>query len=484
MRPTRSLSSTSGRIISTMHHPLTHRTPHPKPQPPPSIPTRIQTEKPEGMQSLTEDMKRISVSKMGGNGVSAPQASGQRWTREGGRDRGRMMNSRGMGQGQGDMSDWRSGGRQVVSSEGGGRERPSWNTRPDPQRYSGYQNSTISQESHHYQPREQQAWRPTPQGGQLSPLNTPTPNFRQRGEGTRSAQEGQLSSNRFAGLEADDSARPKRTWGSKLSTTVSQKPTEGNRQRIDGATSSPQNANVSVNPLPMDPATKFVPITQTIAMPPHLQHSFRLYEPGTTFDISAALNAEAVTERHPTTEYLAMAQASPNEYYTLPLRNGVDPRSTRKLVVLDLNGALLVRSKRSKISSENISRRVYARPFLPAFLSYILKSARPLDSPSNPSDPTTQEMRPYDAFVWSSAQPINVDGMIRSAFGKWGMPTSPRAEDRVMCEAMLRMFERVESRSGRILGVWTRDEMDLTRAQYGEFRCGAAGDSRLINFAT
>lgn len=240
-------------------------------------------------------------------------------------------------------------------------------------------------------------------------------------------------------------------------------------ERNHGSTAScTRNSSGSVNPLPTDPATRFIPITQTTAIPSHLQHPFRLLEPGTTFDISAALSAEPVTERHPTAEYMAMARASPNIYSARPLRKDVDPRCTRKLIVLDLNGALLVRSKRSAIPLENIQRQVYPRPFLAPFLAYILDAARPVNEPSNPSDLTEQTMRPFEAFVWSSAQPINVDGMIRKAFGKWGMPTSLRAADRAMCERMLKRFERVESRPGRVLGVWTRDEMDLTRAQYGE----------------
>jgi hypothetical protein len=147
----------------------------------------------------------------------------------------------------------------------------------------------------------------------------------------------------------------------------------------------------------------------------------------------------------------------------------MDPRNSRKLVVLDLNGAMLVRSGRSTDPILNIQRKVYPRPFLSAFLDYMLQPARPLDDWSNPSNGNEQQMRPYEAFVWSSAQPLNVDTMIRLSFGKWGMPTSPNAQDRVVCEEMLARFERVESRPGRILGVWTRMEMDLTKAQYGMY---------------
>lgn len=232
----------------------------------------------------------------------------------------------------------------------------------------------------------------------------------------------------------------------------------------------PQHGSAeSYSLLRVDPSIKFAPITQSTLLPSHLQHPFRLYPPGTTFDLSEAVNSEPVTARHPTPEYFTMARSSPNVYYTNPLPNNTDPRDTRKLVVLDLNGAMLVRSERSNDPIANIQRKVYPRPFLSAFLDYILQPARSLDDWSNPSDANEQQMRPYEAFVWSSAQPLNVDTMIRLAFGKWGMSTSPNPQDRAFCEQMLAKFQRVESRPGRILGVWTRNEMDLTRAQYGMF---------------
>lgn len=176
-----------------------------------------------------------------------------------------------------------------------------------------------------------------------------------------------------------------------------------------------------------------------------------------------------------------MAQSSPNAYYTA--HTAADPRASRKLVVLDLNGAMLVRSGRSNDPILNIQRKVYPRPFLSAFLDYMLLPARKIDDWSDPANASRQQMRPYEAFVWSSAQPLNVDTMIRLSFGKWGMPTSPRAGDRVVCEEMLAKFERVESRPGRVLGVWTRMEMDLTKAQYGVYRNGLAGSDLLTSWS-
>ncbi|KAJ9125651.1 hypothetical protein QFC22_000613 [Naganishia vaughanmartiniae] len=212
-------------------------------------------------------------------------------------------------------------------------------------------------------------------------------------------------------------------------------------------------------------STKFKPITRSSKTPVHLEHPFRLLPTGTTFDIRQALHSEQVTERHPSPEYFALASKSPNAYYGNDLET--DPTQSRKLLILDLNGAMLVRSKRSSNSAANTRRRVYLRPFLDSFLNFIFAPARAASSESGSVEQDLQEMRPYEAFVWSSAQPVNVDSMIRSAFGKWAIPASPDPQERVECEEWISRIERAENRPGRILGVWTRDAMDLTRQQYG-----------------
>lgn len=228
-------------------------------------------------------------------------------------------------------------------------------------------------------------------------------------------------------------------------------------------------------------STKYKPIARSLKTPLHLQHPFRTLPSGTTFDISQALHSEQVTERHPSPEYFELASRPPNVYYGSDLET--DPTESRKLVVLDLNGAMLVRSQRSGNATANTRRRVYPRPFLDSFLDYILAPARPVGtSKPSSSEPDVQEMRPYEAFVWSSAQPVNVDSMIRFAFGKWAISASPDPQERVDCEQWISHIERAENRPGRILGVWTRDEMDLTRQQYGERNCYLeTGTSTLIH---
>ncbi|KIY72494.1 hypothetical protein CYLTODRAFT_486329 [Cylindrobasidium torrendii FP15055 ss-10] len=89
---------------------------------------------------------------------------------------------------------------------------------------------------------------------------------------------------------------------------------------------------------------------------------------------------------------------------------------SRKLIVLDLNGALLHRTKSSK--------GIRLRPHLDLFVAFIFH-------------PTTRDW--LDAMVWSSAQPQNVSRMVSSAFGK---------------------------HETALLDVWTRDKMDLTPDAY------------------
>ncbi|GHJ85289.1 hypothetical protein NliqN6_1691 [Naganishia liquefaciens] len=417
------------------------------------------------MQGILRGMENVSVT---GEVALTPQKSGSRGTYE------REIDERGLING---MNKGRDSGSRGSSRESDRTSRPAAHSQaaedwkreaissrsalPQSQRYDEHHFGHDETFSHRSRTQDQQSWRPpaASRSGDSFQIDSAAILSPHNG-GARFPQEGHSRADYFPKSRGTDltsgrSASPVNRQGRRSSSPVG---LAGSLPRsIDG-----------VNPLPINHATKLIPITRTSAVPAHLQHPFRMLEPGTRFDISAALSAERVTERQPTPEVIAMAQVSPNIYSARPLEKGFDARSTRKLVVLDLNGALLVRSKRSNIPLENVRREVYPRPFLAPFLAYILEAARPIGSPSNPRDLDEQVMRPYEAFVWSSAQPINVDGMIRKAFRKWGMPSSPRAEDREMCERMLRRFDRVENRPGRVLGVWTRDEMDLTKAQYGQ----------------
>ncbi|BEJ11298.1 hypothetical protein CspHIS471_0107200 [Cutaneotrichosporon sp. HIS471] len=112
-----------------------------------------------------------------------------------------------------------------------------------------------------------------------------------------------------------------------------------------------------------------------------------------------------------------------------------------KLLVLDLNGALVYRTERG-----SSPRTAYPRPFLANFLSYLFDN-----------DP---DGRGYEVLVWSSAQPHNVRNMVESTFepdlhrGVW--ETEPREEK-----------EGREARGdGRLLDVWARDKMGLSQAAY------------------
>ena len=81
--------------------------------------------------------------------------------------------------------------------------------------------------------------------------------------------------------------------------------------------------------------------------------------------------------------------------------------ASRKLLVLDLNGTLLLRSKHARSAARSSSgprpRSVYPRPYLPAFREYIFSS---------------DTMQWLDVMVWSSAQPASVADMVHHSFGE------------------------------------------------------------------
>ncbi|KAL1749105.1 NLI interacting factor-like phosphatase-domain-containing protein [Schizophyllum fasciatum] len=111
-------------------------------------------------------------------------------------------------------------------------------------------------------------------------------------------------------------------------------------------------------------------------------------------------------------------QSSPSQSYLSfadrPSAFVHDPPSTRKLLILDLNGSLLVRATWSEPSATAASddpadrsatvrmRKVYRRPYLQSFQDYIFH-------------PTTRTW--LDTMIWSSAQPHNVHDMVDKCFG-------------------------------------------------------------------
>ncbi|KAI9632345.1 uncharacterized protein MKK02DRAFT_14761, partial [Dioszegia hungarica] len=116
------------------------------------------------------------------------------------------------------------------------------------------------------------------------------------------------------------------------------------------------------------------------------------------------------------------------------------------LLVLDLNGALIFRDKKSG------SRRTsYPRPYLGAFLDYLFLPEPNAKLPA---------YRPWEVYVWSSAQPGNVQPMVESSFGEkyiegiWRKETDQARE------------KREKKGEGRLLGVWARDKLGLSSVDY------------------
>ena len=126
-------------------------------------------------------------------------------------------------------------------------------------------------------------------------------------------------------------------------------------------------------------------------------------------------------ENTPSESYLTLANV-PSKTLSSP---------TRKLLVLDLNGTLLLRSPRASRPPRSVRgrhnlgptpRSVMRRPYLSALCSYFFA-------------PLTRTW--LDVMVWSSAQPHNVNDMIWHTFGKdrtklvavWARDTLVFAED-------------------------------------------------------
>jgi hypothetical protein len=136
----------------------------------------------------------------------------------------------------------------------------------------------------------------------------------------------------------------------------------------------------------------------------------------------------SLTPPLPTQPPPALPSPSYLDFASQPSKTLSEP--TRKLLVLDLNGALLLRSPRIPKSHRGqrqhhqrpAPRRVMSRPYLTALRAYIFA-------------PQTRVW--LDVMVWSSAQPHSVEDMVLHAFGNdrdqliavWARDTLGLAED-------------------------------------------------------
>ncbi|THH15462.1 hypothetical protein EW146_g5025 [Bondarzewia mesenterica] len=122
----------------------------------------------------------------------------------------------------------------------------------------------------------------------------------------------------------------------------------------------------------------------------------------------------------PSPSYLALS-ATPSETISIP-------SSSRKLLVLDLNGTLLLRSARAprtgRFTQRPPLRKVHPRPYMENFRAYLFAER-------------TKEW--LEVMVWSSAQPHSVDDMVDKAFG----------EDK-----------------NKLIAIWARDTLGLAPDHY------------------
>ncbi|KAG8776046.1 hypothetical protein FRC12_001121 [Ceratobasidium sp. 428] len=122
------------------------------------------------------------------------------------------------------------------------------------------------------------------------------------------------------------------------------------------------------------------------------------------------------TPAPPSKEYFALSQIPSNQLSTPQ----DDLSLPRKLLVLDLNGTLVLRSPREF----GAMRTVMARPYAKTFRNYVFHEGSQLD-----------------VMVWSSAQPHSVDSMLDVFFG---------------------------SDRHRLAGIWARDTLGLAAENYSQ----------------
>lgn len=143
---------------------------------------------------------------------------------------------------------------------------------------------------------------------------------------------------------------------------------------------------------------------------------------------------ESRPRRSSTPPYSRRNMEPTDEYLSTSLRPSWrldDPTEARKLLILDLNGSLLLRSGHSKrpawnryAPTQKNLRTVHPRPYLHAFRSYILH----------------EETKNWlDTMVWSSAQPHSVEDMVEKAF---------------------------RDRRHELKAVWARDTLGLNQHEY------------------
>lgn len=181
----------------------------------------------------------------------------------------------------------------------------------------------------------------------------------------------------------------------------------------------------------------------------------------------------------PPAEYLALSD--PRHLAKSSAGRG-QGRLGKKLLVLDLNGALLYRTRGTE-------RSVYPRPYLGNFLEYLFTPDSTLTSAgSAPSSrfvydsdtPDVNQIRAeddgsgYEVHVWSSAQPHNVRTMVETSFGPRWIPGVYEPEDEE------HKTQRLSRGDGRLLGVWARDMMNLNSQDYGELSFAFSQNTQLM----
>lgn len=156
--------------------------------------------------------------------------------------------------------------------------------------------------------------------------------------------------------------------------------------------------------------------------------------PPRSSSVSPEIQDQLIIKRSPSPSYLTLSEE--------PSSAG---ESSRKLLILDLNGTLLRRSPRS--SAHSGLRMVYPRPYFPSLKSYLFHEK-------------TREW--LDTMIWSSAQPHSVRDMVQRCFGN----------EEILSDELFTTDEsqtpRRVVRAKHLVAVWARDTLGLSKAAYSK----------------
>ncbi|KAJ8502413.1 hypothetical protein ONZ45_g11786 [Pleurotus djamor] len=138
------------------------------------------------------------------------------------------------------------------------------------------------------------------------------------------------------------------------------------------------------------------------------------------------------------------------------------PTACRKLLILDLNGTIVLRTPYKAATRQDPTFDPYADPYRPRPLRTVLPRPFLTSFREYLFHPKTQEW--LDTMVWSSAQPHSVEDMVKKAFCPLPNPIGEDGSDSIPRPRFRDKDDLINN--GKLLAVWARDTMGLSKESY------------------